>query len=69
MEFFVISDEVLRMSMLTLIYRASPKDIGSATTFSPDCINAARGTLEKHQECIVVMTKTNGQYFSTYINW
>ncbi|KAH6691446.1 fungal-specific transcription factor domain-containing protein [Plectosphaerella plurivora] len=69
MDFFIVSDEVLRTSMLTLIYRASPKEAGSATTFSLDCIGAARQTLAKHQECILIMNKTNGQFFSTYINW
>lgn len=69
MDFFVISDEVLRLSMLTLIHRAAPRVQGSTTTFNYDCIRAARATLEKHQDCVVVMRKTNGVYFSTYINW
>ncbi|KAJ5015428.1 hypothetical protein K4K57_000211 [Colletotrichum sp. SAR 10_99] len=52
-DFCLISDSVLRLSMLTMVYRAAPRAEGSPTTFSPECIKAARAALEKHQETIM----------------
>ena len=69
LDFLVTSDYVLRLSMLTLIHRAAPRAHGATTTFSNDCIRAARATLEKHQETVVIMQRTGGAYFSTYVNW
>ncbi|KAF4962809.1 hypothetical protein FSARC_9131 [Fusarium sarcochroum] len=50
--FFYISENVLRLSLLTLVHRAAPPVPGSVTTFNYNCIAAARATLEKHEECI-----------------
>ncbi|KAJ0335694.1 hypothetical protein KNSL1_013522 [Colletotrichum chrysophilum] len=36
-----------------MVYRAAPRAEGSPTTFSPECIKAARAALEKHQETIM----------------
>ncbi|KAK7425531.1 hypothetical protein QQZ08_007972 [Neonectria magnoliae] len=69
MSFFMVSDDVLRLSLLTLVYRAAPRPAGSVMTFSSDCIKAARATLERHQDCIVVMRKSNEAYFPTYFHW
>ncbi|KAF4885409.1 putative transcriptional regulatory protein [Colletotrichum fructicola] len=68
-DFCLISDSVLRLSMLTMVYRAAPRAEGSPTTFSPECIKAARAALEKHQECVSVMRKSHDVYFATYIHW
>ncbi|KAH0420877.1 fungal specific transcription factor domain-containing protein [Colletotrichum camelliae] len=68
-DFCLISDSVLRLSMLTMVYRAAPRVEGSPTTFSPECIKAARAALEKHQECVSVMRKSHDVYFATYIHW
>ncbi|EEY20412.1 fungal specific transcription factor domain-containing protein [Verticillium alfalfae VaMs.102] len=57
MEFFVISDEVLRLGLLTMVYRAAPRPVGSSTTFTAECINAARVTLARHQDCMVIETQ------------
>ncbi|KAK4096574.1 hypothetical protein N658DRAFT_519135 [Parathielavia hyrcaniae] len=67
-DFFVISDHVLRLSMRTLIHRAVPNTPGSPTTFSVACIQAARETLARHQECMAVVERTNVGLFSTYMN-
>ncbi|KZL80929.1 fungal specific transcription factor domain-containing protein [Colletotrichum incanum] len=68
-EFYLSSDSVLRLSLLTLVYRAAPRVEGSPTTFSPECIKAARAALEKHRECVAIMRKSHDVYFSTYIHW
>ncbi|KAM0280065.1 hypothetical protein ACHAQH_004261 [Verticillium albo-atrum] len=69
MEFFVISDEVLRLGLVTMVYRAAPRPVGSSTTFTAECIHAARVTLERHQDCMVVLDKTGSVLFPTYIHW
>ncbi|KAK1978354.1 fungal-specific transcription factor domain-containing protein [Colletotrichum cereale] len=68
-EFYLSSDSVLRLSLLTLVYRAGPRIEGSPTTFGPECIKAARAALEKHRECVAIMRKSHDVYFSTYIHW
>ncbi|AEO57210.1 fungal-specific transcription factor-like protein [Thermothelomyces thermophilus ATCC 42464] len=68
-EFFVISDHVLRLSIRTLIHRAVPNPPGSPTTFTAECIQTARETLARHQECMAVLEKTTAGLFSTYMNW
>lgn len=69
MEFFNVSDEVLRLSLLTIIYRAVPSPPGSATTFSTECINAARATLQRHEDCMSIMEKDGFRLFPMYMNW
>ncbi|KAK2009270.1 fungal-specific transcription factor domain-containing protein [Colletotrichum eremochloae] len=68
-EFYLSSDSVLRLSLLTLVYRAAPRVEGSPTTFSPECVKAARAALEKHRECVAVMRKSHDVYFSSYMHW
>ena len=68
-KFFIISDKVLRCSLLTLVYRACPAPPGSTTTFSKDCIEAARGALQKHQDCMVSLEKIGSVYFPSYVHW
>ncbi|KAH7142024.1 fungal-specific transcription factor domain-containing protein [Dactylonectria macrodidyma] len=69
MSFFIVSNDVLRLSLLTLAYRAAPRPTGSITTFSFDCIKAARATLERHQDCVVIMRKSAEAYLPTYDHW
>ncbi|KAL3259781.1 hypothetical protein ABHI18_005089 [Aspergillus niger] len=67
--FFYISENVLRLSLLTLVHRAAPPLPGSVTTFNYSCIAAARATLEKHEECIALMHKSSTSYLATYMHW
>lgn len=69
MDFFNVSDEVLRLSLLTIIYRAVPSPPGSATTFGTECINAARATLQRHEDCMAIMAKDAYYLFPMYMNW
>ncbi|KAK4139899.1 fungal-specific transcription factor-like protein [Dichotomopilus funicola] len=68
-EFFILSDEIVRLSTRTLIHRAVPNPPGSPTTFTEDCILVARETLAKHQRCIALVESTAERLFSTYMNW
>ncbi|GKT58551.1 fungal specific transcription factor domain-containing protein [Colletotrichum tofieldiae] len=69
MEFFNVSDEVLRLSLLTIIYRAVPSPPGSVTTFGTECIDAARATLKRHEDCMAVMARDGYYLFPMYMNW
>ncbi|KAF7550475.1 hypothetical protein G7046_g8006 [Stylonectria norvegica] len=72
MDFLSMSDSVLRLSLLTLVHRATPLPLPSTTTFSPDCIDAARATLQRHQDCMAVMNKISSgasAYFPSYVHW
>ncbi|KAH6839621.1 fungal-specific transcription factor-like protein [Chaetomium sp. MPI-CAGE-AT-0009] len=55
-DFFLLSDLVLRLSTRTLIHRAP-------------CIQTARETLSRHQECMAVVDRNAVGLFSTYMNW
>ena len=68
-DFFILSDHVLRLSTRTLIHRAVPNPPGSPTTFTDECIQIARETLARHQECMAVVERTTAGLFSTYMNW
>ncbi|KAL2158090.1 hypothetical protein VTH06DRAFT_4658 [Thermothelomyces fergusii] len=68
-DFFVISDHILRLSTRTLVHRAVPNPPGSPTTFTEECIQTARKTLARHQECMAVLERTAAGLFSTYMNW
>lgn len=69
-EFLHISDDVLCLSLLTLVYRAAPpRPSTSSSIFSIDCIQAARLTLERHQDCMKIIKKTNFIWFPTYVRW
>ncbi|KAF4973961.1 hypothetical protein FZEAL_9089 [Fusarium zealandicum] len=69
MDFVVVSDDVLRLSLLTLIYRASPLPANSRATFVPECVKAARATLQRHQDCMDLLGKDNSFYFPSYVHW
>ncbi|KAJ5197022.1 hypothetical protein N7449_007501 [Penicillium cf. viridicatum] len=68
--FIYASDEVLRLSMLTLIYRAMPPEPNSGTTFGLDCITSARCALESHQAFIRGFgMQASSLLLSEYVNW
>ncbi|KAJ4024118.1 hypothetical protein NW766_000350 [Fusarium irregulare] len=68
-DFILISDDVLRLSLLTLVYRATPAPPGSRVTFIPECIEAARATLQRHQDCMDLLGHDNVLYFPSYVHW
>lgn len=69
MEFFATSDEILRHSLLTLVLRAAPQPAGAPTTFSPGCIEAARATLHRHQDCLAIIDRSSEDLLSKYVHW
>ncbi|KAL4904979.1 hypothetical protein BDW74DRAFT_178546 [Aspergillus multicolor] len=64
-----MSDEVLRLSMLTLIYRAMPAPTGSSSTFSEECLSTARAALNRHQSFILAFGASDTFLLSGHINW
>ncbi|KAI8314749.1 putative transcriptional regulatory protein [Colletotrichum sp. SAR11_240] len=68
-DFYAASDETLRLSLLTLVHRAAPRPLGSATTFSLDCVVAARSALEKHRDCVGIIKRSGNAYFPAYFQW
>ncbi|GMG29669.1 unnamed protein product [Aspergillus oryzae] len=65
------SDQVCRLSVLTLIYRAIPAAVDSRSTFVDDCIETARVTLELHQSCMTMMEEGNrsNEVKCSYLHW
>ncbi|RDW70919.1 fungal specific transcription factor domain-containing protein [Aspergillus mulundensis] len=64
-----MSDEVLRLSMLTLIYRATPAPAGSLSTFNEECLSTARAALEHHQSFILEFGASDTVLLSGHITW
>lgn len=69
MDFYATSDAVLRLSLLTHVYRAAPRELQSSTTFSHDCVEVARATIAKHHECMAIIQRNDNLLFHTYIHW
>jgi hypothetical protein len=69
MDFFATSDEILRLSLLTLVHRANLQPAGSLTTFSPACIEAARATLLRHQDCLAIIQRSKEDFLPLYVHW
>ncbi|KAM5383562.1 hypothetical protein ACJZ2D_002011 [Fusarium nematophilum] len=70
LDFIVVSDDVLRLSLLTLVYRASPLPANSQSTFIPECVQSARATLQRHQDCMELLSRDSVSfYFPSYVNW
>ncbi|KAF7555898.1 hypothetical protein G7Z17_g1776 [Cylindrodendrum hubeiense] len=61
------SNEMMRLTTMTLILRAVPVSGDSTGTLHPQCIAIARDTLEKHHECMPIMMKT--MTMDLYIKW
>ncbi|KAF7163269.1 hypothetical protein CNMCM5623_008290 [Aspergillus felis] len=63
------SDEVSRLALLTLIYRAIPASGESTTTFVPECIETARAALESHQVCMTSLRECSEATKCSYLHW
>ncbi|KAE8154259.1 fungal-specific transcription factor domain protein [Aspergillus avenaceus] len=68
---YMKSDEVCRLSVLTLIYRAIPAPEGSQSTFIEECIVTARDALESHQSCMMTLQQgyKNKDLICSYLHW
>jgi hypothetical protein len=69
MELVFFSEEVLYLSVLTLILKALPPDNGSSAHFAAGCIDTARRGLEKHEKFIETIGLDKGHYIDVYVNW
>ncbi|CCF46569.1 fungal specific transcription factor, partial [Colletotrichum higginsianum] len=69
MDFFATSDDTLRLSLLTLVYRAAPQTAGAPTTFSHSCAEAARAALQRHQDCLAIIDRSNEDFLPCYVHW
>ncbi|WQF79089.1 hypothetical protein CDEST_04103 [Colletotrichum destructivum] len=69
MDFFATSDDTLRLSLLTLVYRAAPQPAGAPTTFSHSCAEAARAALQRHQDCLAIIDRSNEDFLPCYVHW
>ncbi|KAK1829713.1 fungal-specific transcription factor domain-containing protein [Podospora conica] len=67
--FFNTADKVIRLAMLCTILRAVPNPPGSSTTFSDECIAAARASLDEHHACMDINNANHLGLFATYMNW
>ncbi|KAF4295987.1 hypothetical protein KXW28_003461 [Aspergillus fumigatus] len=65
------SDRVVGLSLLTLIYRSIAPEKPSTSAFCQECIDAARETLQEHDQCVAVINKAQGKtvFLEAYINW
>lgn len=67
---YLKSDEVSRLSVLTLIYRAIPSPpTENRSTFIPDCVQTARAALESHQDCMITLKESNEALKCSYMHW
>ncbi|KAJ0415257.1 hypothetical protein BJY00DRAFT_327169 [Aspergillus carlsbadensis] len=64
-----LSDEVLRLSMSTLIHRAMPLQGCSSSTFADDCILSARAALRSHQAFIQEFGLADAVVLTSHIVW
>lgn len=53
----------------TLVLRAAPQPAGAPKTFSPGCIEAARATLHRHQDCLAIIERSSEDLLSKYVRW
>lgn len=64
------SDEVVYHSVMALIYRAIPPPISQApSTFSQDCVNSARKSLQAHLLCANTYKYKNSKLWGGYVQW
>lgn len=66
---YLRSDEVNRLSIMTLIYRAIPPPVGSGSTFIPECVKTARAALESHQDCMTMLKECDEFIKCSYMHW
>ncbi|VUC31456.1 unnamed protein product [Clonostachys rosea] len=67
-EHYCLNDKILRLSLLTLAYRASPS-LSSSRTFPSECIAVAREAMELHQRCFSLLMKMNIHNVICYLHW
>ncbi|KAH7120307.1 hypothetical protein B0J13DRAFT_457112, partial [Dactylonectria estremocensis] len=67
--FITVSDDILCLSLLTLVYRASPSPPESSTPFISECIDAARRCLRRHQDCMAIIENVHSANFTIYMHW
>ncbi|KAL2834815.1 hypothetical protein BJY01DRAFT_223918 [Aspergillus pseudoustus] len=65
----LMSDEVNRLSMATLIHRAMPVQGRSASTFTGHCVLSARAALESHQQFILEYGMSDSVLLTMHITW
>ena len=67
------SDQVSHWSTLTLVYRAIPPTPGFLSSFSAECIEAARSAFRLHFECMALIIESGGDRGAhseaSYLNW
>lgn len=68
-QLYIRSDEVCRLSVLTLIYRAIPPPPDSPSTFIKECIETARAALESHQNCMAIFEQVDEYLMRSYLHW
>lgn len=66
---YIKCDDVSRLSILTLIYRAIPPPPGSRSTFIADCVETARSALEAHQKSMTMLKESNEGLKCSYMHW
>ena len=68
---YIKGEQVIEYSLLALILRAIPSEQGNSGTISNDCIDAARATLDLHEQCInVLWTFSNDPMLrARYLSW
>ncbi|KAJ3548449.1 hypothetical protein NM208_g994 [Fusarium decemcellulare] len=68
-ESLILSDDVLRLSLLTLVHRAGPPPKDTLLAFTSPCIQAARATLQRHHDFLTVFEDMTSLYFMGYVHW
>ncbi|KAL6233937.1 hypothetical protein BDW75DRAFT_176375 [Aspergillus navahoensis] len=66
---YIRCDEVCRLSVLTLIYRAIPPQVDTPGTFAKECIEAARSALQAHKSSMSLLTEANEATKLSYLHW
>ncbi|KAF9888537.1 hypothetical protein FE257_008644 [Aspergillus nanangensis] len=69
LQFIFASDEIMRLSMVTLVHRVVPVQPDSITTFNKDCVSSARAALECHRDFVTGLAARNLPLVSAYITW
>jgi hypothetical protein len=64
-----MSDEVLYLTLLTMILRAVPPPLGARTSFVDECITSARQALKKHCETVSIIRPDANVLVDTYVKW
>ena len=65
------ADRVIGLSMLTLICRGMETQTPQVSTFSRECVAAARDAVREHNQCVDLINNDPRKtvLLETYINW